>query len=229
MKKDQLPKHAKGHSTREALLDAAEERLAHKGVAATSVRDIIRAAGANLGSVNYYFRSKDHLIAEVILRRIRPVDQARLKRLEELEALAAGRKLDPKDILDALIRPLVESQLSQGKHTIVFRLLDQAFHDSDPQVRELVDREFSKIRERFTAALLKALPELPPEELLWRIHYFFGGLSNVLNFWTLYDDLLTSWPKPAPRRLSKEEFMSRVVTFAIAVLSAPACACSVKG
>jgi AcrR family transcriptional regulator len=55
--------------TRERLLDAAERLFAERGFAGTSVREITDVAGANLGGVNYYFRSKENLYAEVFARR----------------------------------------------------------------------------------------------------------------------------------------------------------------
>ena len=55
--------------TRERLLDTAERLFAERGFATTSVRDITDGAGANLGAVNYYFRSKDNLYVEVFIRR----------------------------------------------------------------------------------------------------------------------------------------------------------------
>ena len=56
--------------TRERLLDAAERLFAERGFAGTSVREITDAAGANLGAVNYHFRSKENLYAEVFARRV---------------------------------------------------------------------------------------------------------------------------------------------------------------
>src|SRR3712207_7840111 len=50
-------------------LDAAEQLLAQYGVARTSIRNIVKAAGANLGAINYHFGSKDELVAEVLDRK----------------------------------------------------------------------------------------------------------------------------------------------------------------
>jgi TetR/AcrR family transcriptional regulator, regulator of cefoperazone and chloramphenicol sensitivity len=55
--------------TRERLLDNAERLFAKQGFAGTSVRQITDDAGANLGAVNYHFRSKQNLYAEVFARR----------------------------------------------------------------------------------------------------------------------------------------------------------------
>ncbi|MCU0240948.1 MAG: TetR/AcrR family transcriptional regulator [Vicinamibacteria bacterium] len=56
--------------TRERLLDTAERLFAERGFTGTSVRRIADAAGANLGAINYHFRSKEKLYAEVFTRRI---------------------------------------------------------------------------------------------------------------------------------------------------------------
>jgi AcrR family transcriptional regulator len=55
--------------TRERLLHTAERLFAARGFTATSVREITDGAEANLGAVNYYFRSKENLYAEVFTRR----------------------------------------------------------------------------------------------------------------------------------------------------------------
>lgn len=55
--------------TRERILDTAERLFARHGFASTSVRQITDEARANLGAVNYYFRSKEGLYAQVLARR----------------------------------------------------------------------------------------------------------------------------------------------------------------
>ena len=88
--------------TRTKLLDTAERLFAEKGIHATSLRNIITEAGANLAAVHYHFGSKDALVREVFARRIRPVNEKRIMRLEELEK--EGGTPD----LEALIRAFVE-------------------------------------------------------------------------------------------------------------------------
>jgi TetR/AcrR family transcriptional regulator, regulator of cefoperazone and chloramphenicol sensitivity len=51
--------------TRERLIEAGGEVFADKGFREATVRDICQRAGANLASVNYYFRDKETLYAEV--------------------------------------------------------------------------------------------------------------------------------------------------------------------
>lgn len=57
-------------STREALLRTARQLFAHQGYDATSIRQITREAGANLGAVTYHFGSKQalyHAVLEAVL------------------------------------------------------------------------------------------------------------------------------------------------------------------
>jgi AcrR family transcriptional regulator len=52
--------------TRERLLEAAGPIFAERGFQAASVREICQKAGANLGAINYHFRSKEQLYIETV-------------------------------------------------------------------------------------------------------------------------------------------------------------------
>lgn len=52
--------------TRRQLLEAAAEVFAERGFDAATVREICDKAGANIASVNYHFRDKETLYAEVL-------------------------------------------------------------------------------------------------------------------------------------------------------------------
>jgi AcrR family transcriptional regulator len=59
---------AAGKQMRRALLDAAAERYAGRGLAEVSASEIARAAGAFPSQVTYYFGSKDALFVEMACR-----------------------------------------------------------------------------------------------------------------------------------------------------------------
>jgi AcrR family transcriptional regulator len=59
--------------TRQRVLEAAGAIFAQKGLQATSVRDICKAAGANVSAVNYHFRSKEQLYLEAVRHAYRSV------------------------------------------------------------------------------------------------------------------------------------------------------------
>src|SRR5947209_16728720 len=126
--------------TRVALLDAAERLFSQKGIEGTSVREIIKAAGANLGAINYHFGTKDRLALEVFARRIEPVNRERIARLDALEAAARRRKLKLEQILDALIRPALESEEQAAKNCDDFmRLLSRSFQEQNAEVKKFVE------------------------------------------------------------------------------------------
>ena len=77
-------------TTKDRLLDAAEELFSSRGIDATSLRAITSAAEVNLASVNYHFGSKDGLVKTVFIRRLEPLNNERLELLDALEISAAG-------------------------------------------------------------------------------------------------------------------------------------------
>ena len=93
-------------ATRESLLDAAERLFAEAGIAASSVRAITREAGVNLAAVSYHFGSKDGLVREVLRRRLTPLQDERLRRLEALERRHAPDPPPVDAILRAFLHPV---------------------------------------------------------------------------------------------------------------------------
>src|SRR5262249_42389570 len=52
----------KSEATRRRLLDRTLRLFQHRGVEATTMRDVARAAGLSLGAAYYYFPSKEALL-----------------------------------------------------------------------------------------------------------------------------------------------------------------------
>lgn len=61
---------------RERILDEAEARFAHKGYAATSVREIADAVDVNPAMIHYYFGNKHDLLRHVMERVLNPLGDA---------------------------------------------------------------------------------------------------------------------------------------------------------
>ncbi|HEX2284189.1 MAG TPA: TetR family transcriptional regulator [Mycobacterium sp.] len=85
------------------MLEGALTCIAERGYAATSSRDIARAAGANVASINYHFGSKDALVNEALGQCFGVWNQ----RVEEAFSAAAG--LDPREQLAAILRAAIDS------------------------------------------------------------------------------------------------------------------------
>ena len=71
---------SKGERTRERLLDLAYEAMIVKGLAATSVEELVEAAGITKSGFFYHFKDK-HDLARQVLARYRDANEAELDRL----------------------------------------------------------------------------------------------------------------------------------------------------
>lgn len=165
-------------TTKERILDAAERLFARDGFEATSLRAITTEAGVNLASVNYHFQSKDALVQAVIGRRLGPVNTQRLTLLEQYEAEAAGAPVPLENILDAFYRPLVEL-IGSHAHEVV-PLIGRLYTEPGDFAVRLYQQQFQEMQERFVPVLRRALPELPANELAWRLHFAIGALAHTL-------------------------------------------------
>ena len=167
--------------TQSLLLEAAERLFAEAGFAATSLRNITAAAGVNLASVNYHFGSKDALLEAVVQRRLTPVNDERLRRLDELEKQAGPTPLNLQKVLRCFLEPPFEKMREWGESGRLFMRLVGRFHsDTNPKMEAMFLRQFEEILKRFTAALQRALPELTPQEVSRRLHFVIGGMAHTL-------------------------------------------------
>jgi AcrR family transcriptional regulator len=166
------------HITRTRILDAAEELFMQHGFEGTSMRQLTSRAGVNLAAVNYHFGSKDALIEAVFRRRLDPMNAARLAELAKLEA---NGNLSPEAIIRAFVGPslrLVEDAKGGGRNFT--RLLGRTYTEPSKTLRALIGHMYAPTMERYKAALERALPQMPREELVWRMHFMFGTLAYTL-------------------------------------------------
>jgi AcrR family transcriptional regulator len=173
------------HETRTRILDVAEELFMQHGFEATSMRQLTAKAGANLAAVNYHFGSKDALIEAVFRRRLDEMNTARIAELERLEKEVAARTgsnvLSPRQIIGAFIGAslrMIEDAKTGGRNFI--RLLGRTYTDPQKPIRALIGQLYAPAMERFKAAFERALPQMPRDELIWRMHFMFGTLAYTL-------------------------------------------------
>lgn len=63
---------------RELILNAAQDCLRRKGLKGLNIRDVARKAGVSLGSVHYYFSSKEEILVEIFRQFVQRVSEATL-------------------------------------------------------------------------------------------------------------------------------------------------------
>lgn len=161
-------------SSRDRLLDAAEFLFAEVGYAGISVREIAARAKVNLGSIPYYFGTKENLLKEVILRRVIPLQKARHDGLQAV--LSKGKKADVADILKAVLEPAFR----QSRENIVYRkLAGRLATDPTPEVRRVMNDVYNPKALVFPKALRSVCPGLNDEEFFWRIMCIYGAMFYV--------------------------------------------------
>ena len=169
------------HETRTRILDVAEELFMQHGFEATSMRLLTSTARVNLAAVNYHFGSKDALIEALFRRRLDPMNAQRVAALDALEQQAGGQPLAPEQIIRTFIGAslrMIEDAKGGGRNFI--RLLGRTYTEPAKQIRALIGQLYAPAMERFKAAFARALPEVPLDELVWRMHFMFGTLSYTL-------------------------------------------------
>ena len=167
--------------TRSRILDVAEELFGELGLDRVSIRDITRKAKVNLAAINYHFGSKEDLIAAVFERRVVPVNEARLAALDAVEKSAGKRIPELEAILEAFIRPALQSSLKASKGGTAFsKLFGRCLSEPSPEVEVLLKRQFEPLVERMDGALRRALPHLSRSDIYWRMKFTYGALHHWL-------------------------------------------------
>lgn len=166
------------HETRTRILDAAEELFMQHGFEGTSMRQLTSRAGVNLAAVNYHFGSKDALIEAVFRRRLDPMN---VERIAELDQLESTNCVSAEAVIRAFVRPslrMIEDGKGGGRNFI--RLLGRTYTDPAKGIRALIGQMYAPAMERYKRALQRALPQMPADELVWRMHFMFGTLAYTL-------------------------------------------------
>ena len=203
--------------TKERILDAAERLFGERGFVGTSTRAVTSGAGVNLAAVHYHFGSKEALLRAVIDRRVAPINQERLKRLDRLEARVGDDPPGVEAIFDTYIAPALELEQDMERagtslRTIVGRLYSEPLE----LVQSILQEEFGDVARRYVAALTRALPDLAPNELRWRFQFAVAVMTYVLS----------NSPRiaPAPLRVAPEPpraTVERMVAFLSSAMRVP--------
>ena len=204
--------------TRQRILDAAEALFTQYGVEGTTLRQITGAAEVNLAAVNYHFGSKEELIREVFHRRLAWLNQQRLSELDRLEAEAGGKPLKPSKILEVFFGVALKMAAdSAGGGRAFMRLLGRTYRNPPEFVRGFLAEEYTAVIGRFKAALIKALPDVPGEEILWRFHFMLGAMSYAISG----TDALHMVSEDALDDGDAEALYARLMSFMLGGLRAP--------
>jgi hypothetical protein len=96
------------------------------------------------------------------------------------------------------------------------RLLSRTYTEPSEFVRSFLAEEYAGVVTRFKAALCRALPEVPDEEILWRFHFMVGSMSYALSGADTLNIISARPLDDAPDALS-----ARLMSFLVGGLRAP--------
>src|SRR6478609_3079557 len=82
------PMTRRGRASRERIVERAADLFAERGIAATSVDEVLAAAGAGKGQFYHYFRGRDELAAAAVGYRCARVVAGLTRALGEVSSLA---------------------------------------------------------------------------------------------------------------------------------------------
>ena len=160
---------------RELIVQAARASIVERGLAATSVREVARAAGVSLGTVTYHFPTLDELLTEVLSVTLRDFYRPRRRRMAP-DATAVDR-----------LRVLVEDHFSSPdlyeQCVIWLEYWPRAIHV--PSARAWRRRRYGAYQ-RYIARVLTAgrdageFDVANPGELATEFLALFDGLSVAL-------------------------------------------------
>jgi TetR/AcrR family transcriptional regulator, transcriptional repressor for nem operon len=82
------PRTGRGRASRERIVEHAAELFAERGVAGTSLDEVLAAAGAGKGQLYHYFRGRDELVEAAVAHRCNQVVAGLTRALETVASLA---------------------------------------------------------------------------------------------------------------------------------------------
>lgn len=189
-------------TTKNRLLDAAEELFCRKGFDGTSVRDLTTTAGCNVAAVNYYFGGKDKLYAEMFRRQIEDIIAAEMAAIDEVCA-RAGAALE--DLLVVLITPMLKASYEKQPRGQVMKLLVRDVLGQKTSSLSVVEDFRQRLVRRMIAAIRQFEPQLD-ERTAELAAYSFDALKlHPFLFMEHYMELID--------RLTLDELISHIVRF----------------
>lgn len=166
-------------STKNKILDAAEQLFADKGFNGTSLREITSLAEVNLAAVNYHFGSKKELIKALMSRYMDELSPNLELALTQVRDLPEPTLIQ---VFTAFVDPLLSLNRFRANGTSNFlQLLGRGYTDSQGFLRWFLTTQYPNVISTFVDAVHKAYPELSAEDMFWRLHFTMGTVVFTMS------------------------------------------------
>jgi len=200
---------AQDRETPRRLLAAAAELFAERGFAHVSVREICRAASANVASVNYHFGDKLGLYGQVVELAIATMR----------EAGAAGMRASgsAEERLRVYVRVFVERLVGGGQRSWIYRLMNREMEHPTPALDRVVAQAI-RPRLEYLGGLVAELMGCPPRDArVLRVVASIQGQCMIYARAPVVARLAPDW-RPTPQALA--ELSDHVAEFSLAGIHA---------
>lgn len=147
--------YARGQEGFEQILRAALSLLVEQGSKALTLRRIAAECGLNVGNLNYYFKSKEELIRELLDAVISSYE-------ESFDDIFHDPDASPKQRLERIVT-LILTDITTKKTSRFFPEL-WAMANHDPFVQERMEELYSRARVVLNALIGEINPGLPSDE-----------------------------------------------------------------
>jgi AcrR family transcriptional regulator len=203
-------------STKNKILDAAENLFAIQGFNGTSLREITSRAEVNLAAVNYHFGSKKELIKSVMSRYMNELSP----RLEaSLVNICEQEDLTLLEVFSAFIEPLLSlNEFKENGTSNFLQLLGRGYSDSQGFLRWFLTTQYPGVINNFVKAVQKAYPELTAEEMFWRLHFTMGTVVFTMSS---SDALIDIAKSDFDKKMDIAGVIKKVIPYVAAGVAAP--------
>ena len=168
-------------ATRERILDTAERHFALYGFAGASLRGITRDARVNVAAIHYHYGSKEKLLSATMERIVAPVNEQRLRLLDEAIA-AAGGAPSVEAILSAFLCPdLILIRDLGDRGVMMARFSGRSATEPGEVVVRVLRGIYGDLGDRFIDALAVAVPGVPRAEIAWRLRCVVAIITYLLS------------------------------------------------
>ena len=156
-------KDPRGHATRTALIEAAEELFASQGISNVTLRQIGKAIGSeHNGVVFYYFGSKNKLLEAICDYRLPQIENRRAQLLERADECGLGHDMLVLFYISWL--PILEQKGAKGNPSYAAFL--SSLSRSEPTWRSWLIPKVYPARNEIQRRINDLMPAMP-EELFW--------------------------------------------------------------
>lgn len=185
--------------TRKKIKVAARRLFAERGVEGVTVRQIVAAAGAkNGGSLNYYFKSKEGLILDLINEIFSDLNTAWLEGLSALDK--TGGPTCVRDIVNLIVRSPNEVTYSDPSPT-AHRFLASVLFTRRKQLSDYLEQMRFSVFRRLLQLIANLRSDIAAPVMRQRLVYFAWYLLSVqaaLEAWKASRKRVDLWTQVDP-------------------------------